>query len=93
MAITPSDIGMGMDVHGSDGEKVGSVDEITASPSGEGYITVIEGGILGIGGTHLWIPITAVERVEDGRHVTLSCTKSEASERYRNKPKAIVRDA
>lgn len=89
MAMTPSDIGLGMDVHASDGEKVGTVNEIAATPSGEGYILVEEGGVLGFNASHLWIPLTAVARVEDGRHVTLFCSKSQAIEKYETKPKSL----
>lgn len=86
MAVTPSDVGLGMDVRGSKGEKVGTVEEVAATGAGVAYMLVDKGGILGIGGERLWIPLSAVARVESGRHVVLQCTKDEASARYQKNP-------
>ncbi len=88
MEYTPSDVAMGMDVHGSDGEKIGTVGAFAASPEGETFLRVDEGGVLGLGSKHLWIPFPKISRVERGRHVTLSCTKEDADQ-YASKPDVL----
>lgn len=77
---------MGMDVRGSDGEKLGTVGEIMAIPGDEAFIMVDQGGVLGIGSKHLWIPLEEISQVTEGRHITLSCTKEEADRQYDRKP-------
>jgi len=47
-----------------------------------GYFTVTQGGILGIGGSTLQIPLSAVMSVNPGQSVTLSVTKEDAEQLY-----------
>jgi hypothetical protein len=78
-------------VQGSDGEKIGVVNKVVENPSvaaaapGRFYFEVDRGGFLGVGATHLYIPVETVTSTDDGV-ITLSCTANTASEKYKHEP-------
>ncbi len=90
--ISVGDLALGSPVTGSDGNKVGVVNEVIENPSmppgsaGSFYFEVNQGGILGIGATHLYMPIEMVKSVGGEHGVTLRCTAEEASEKYTRRP-------
>ncbi len=80
----------GMDVYGSDGEKIGEVGDVHIGILGEGQVTgttesdersyfqIKQGGVLGIGGSEVYVPAELVQQVSDDR-VTLNRTSDELS--------------
>lgn len=58
----------------------------TLTPSNTKYFEVHHGGILGIGGTSLYIPFSAVEAVSPGDSVTINCTADEAAQQFAQEP-------
>lgn len=57
-----------------------------------GYFKVDQGGILGIGAKHLYVPFDAVDDVVPEECVTLSCAKDECVARYGTKPDFLQDD-
>jgi hypothetical protein len=57
-----------------------------AGVGSSGYVQVDQGGVLGIGTRHLYIPFSAVTDVVPGENVTVDCTKDQCGERYATKP-------
>lgn len=51
-----------------------------------GYFEVDQGGILGIGAKHLYVPFSAVQNVVPGDRVVLNCIKDQADASFENKP-------
>lgn len=49
-------------------------------------VKVTEGGVLGIGGTDLYIPFDAVQSIAPGESITLSCAKDQCESLYAKKP-------
>lgn len=54
-----------------------------------GYFQVEHGGILGIGGTSLYVPFSTVEDLVRGDCLTLSCRKEECDQLYAHKPDSL----
>jgi hypothetical protein len=95
------DLGMvqgGMDVFGSDGEKVGTVASIARDRDvvnehvqdgdrvvapGERYLEVDHWE------TELWIPESIIAEIAFANGVVLSCTKGEAEARFAGKPNVL----
>ncbi len=101
MEIAPADIVKGMQVCGTDGEKLGTVAEVyTGTPAeaesagprdaagrtGMFYIKVEHGGVIGLGAKDLYIPFDAVTEVAAGEILTVNGTKDECTDRYGTKP-------
>jgi hypothetical protein len=90
--ISAGDLALGLSVTGSDGSKVGVVNEVIENPSmppasaGSFYFEVNQGGILGIGATHLYIPVEVVQSVGGEHGVALDCTAEEARQKYKRRP-------
>jgi hypothetical protein len=90
--ISVGDLALGTPVIGSDGKKIGVINEVEENPSaphgspGSFYFEVNSGGILGIGTTHLYVPVQAVADAHASDGVVLRCTAKEASERYQHQP-------
>lgn len=97
---TGSDIQDGMDVYDCDENKIGVIADVYPNLGSYGdeqaqvsvepgveYFKVDQGGILGIGAKHLYIPFTAIETVNmnDGR-LTINCTKQQADGMFDQKP-------
>jgi uncharacterized protein (TIGR02271 family) len=80
------DIRQGMDVFDVDGDKVGSVDEVSAG--GAGYMKV-KTGLLGLGGSW-YIPFAAVREVQSDR-IYLSADKDDADRLGWNAPPTAAR--
>lgn len=51
-----------------------------------GYIVVAHGGVLGIGGSHLYVPFEAVAGVAPGDSVGLGCSGNECRRLYSRRP-------
>ncbi|MDQ2741792.1 MAG: hypothetical protein M3Z66_05790 [Chloroflexota bacterium] len=58
----------------------------TSTASDGGYIKVDQGGILGLGAKHLYIPISAIQDIDPGNCVSLNVTKQQADDMYNHKP-------
>jgi hypothetical protein len=58
-----------------------------------GYFKVDQGGILGIGAKHLYIPFSAVTNVVAGDNLTVNCSKDEADSLFGNKPDFLNDDS
>lgn len=93
MNTEPLEIREGMEVYASDGEKIGSVAQVwtnvtdtTTAVASIGYFQVDQGGVLGIGASHLYIPFSSVDDLVPGECVTINCAKSECSSRYEQEP-------
>jgi hypothetical protein len=90
--IGVSDLGMGKTVKGSDGAKVGVINEVVETPSASPdspasyYFEVDRGGFLGIGSSHLYIPINVVADAQGKDDVILTCTAEEAGQKYQQQP-------
>lgn len=74
-------LAVGKPVVGSDGADVGTVNGVVENPSlppgtpGSAYVEVNTGGFLGIGGSRLYVPVSAVAEAPHGGKVILSCTE------------------
>ena len=90
--FSAGDLGLGKTVTGSDGKKVGIVNEVVEDPSASPdssarfYFEVNCGGFLGIGASHLYIPVEAVASAHRGQDVVLLDTAQEAGEKYTHRP-------
>lgn len=90
--VSISDLVLGSPVVGRDGGEVGVVNEVVQNPSfapgsaGQFYFEADRGGVLGIGATHLYIPVEMVQSVSSEHGVMLSCTAQEANEKYGRRP-------
>lgn len=51
-----------------------------------GYLHVKEGGLLGLGGKDLYVPMDAVQDVAPGDRITLAVTKEDAEQRFTTRP-------
>jgi hypothetical protein len=127
METQVADIQKGMEVYGTDGERLGTVAEVyfgestTPQPTGvdtgtdimtdpvtpdtlaaeargeswggrdvpTGFFRMDQGGILGLGAHHLYVPFSAVCDVVPNRCVTLSCSKDDCSSLFANKPEFV----
>jgi sporulation protein YlmC with PRC-barrel domain len=49
-------------------------------------LKVTEGGVLGIGGKDLYIPVDAIQSIQPGQSVTISCAKAQCESLYAQKP-------
>ena|SRR5947209_4729872 len=85
-----------MEVFSSDGEKIGKVSHVwpnvgdTASGiTTGGYFQVDQGGILGLGAKHLYVPYSAVDDCVPGECVTLNCAKGECADLYQEQPEFL----
>jgi hypothetical protein len=86
-------ISHGMDVYGSDAEKIGTVSHVwptvedtSSGISTTGVFQVDQGGILGLGAKHLYVPYVAVTECVPGERVILNCSKSDCANRYGDRP-------
>jgi hypothetical protein len=61
----------------------------TLTPSDTKYFEVRHGGILGIGGEHLYVPFSAVDAVAPGDSVTLICGLDECLSRFSRRPEPL----
>jgi hypothetical protein len=61
-------------------------------PSDTKYMEVHHGGILHIGGESLYIPVKAVNTIEDDGSIVLRCTADEATQWYAQKPEPLYED-
>lgn len=61
-------------------------DTASSASGGQEYLKVQHGGVLGIGGTSLYIPFNAVQNVVPGESVTVNCTADTCGEMYGTKP-------
>jgi hypothetical protein len=50
---------------------------------------VDQGGILGLGAKHLYVPYVAVTECVPGERVILNCSKSECADRYGDQPESL----
>lgn len=92
-----ADIGEGMEVFASGGDKLGTVNQLWPQAADvvtgvitEGYFSVHEGGLLGLGGRELYVPFAAVDACVLGKRVTLNVTKVEAEARFEHKPDVLT---
>jgi hypothetical protein len=83
----------GMEVFGTDGKKIGKVNHVwkgitdsTTDVMSAGYFQVDQGGILGLGAKHLYVPFSAVEDVTPDECLTLACSTDDCADRFGNKP-------
>lgn len=70
-------------------EEYGGAAPSTATTSDGGYFEMSEGGFLGVGASHLYIPFSAVETVAADGVVTLSVSKDDAAERFKRQPAEV----
>ena len=90
--VSVSDLALGAPVAGSDGESVGVINEVVEHPNvqmdspASFYIEVVRGGVLGLGGEHLYIPVEAVTSIQADGTIMLSCTAREAAHHYAREP-------
>lgn len=112
MSVNMAWIQSGMEVFDTNGEKVGTVDDVlavearsatevssgvTTAPGpfdphpahSGGYLKVVSGGFLGIGGHDLYVPFSAVSNVAPGDCVTINCTRGMCSQEYSAVPEAL----
>lgn len=86
--ISVGDLALGKQVTGSDGKKVGVINEVIENPAASAdtrasfYFVVNRGGLLGIGASHLYIPVDPVADAQQGGEVVLTCTSEEANQKY-----------
>ena len=90
----------GMEVYGTEGEKLGKVTHVwpdAAAPgstvSRPGYFQMEHGGILGVGAKDLYVPYSAVDDCVPGDCVTLGCAKDECYRLYAGKPDYLGQNA
>ncbi|GAC1325990.1 MAG: hypothetical protein NVS2B16_08090 [Chloroflexota bacterium] len=83
----------GMEVFTSDGQKLGKVshvwpvvDDASSGITSTGYFQVDQGGILGLGAKHLYVPYSAIDDYVAGECVTISCAKSDCVHLYEQQP-------
>lgn len=83
----------GMEVLGTDGKKIGKVNHVwkgvtdsATDVMSSGYFQVDQGGILGVGAKHLYVPFSAVEDTTPDECLTLSCSTDDCPDRFGNKP-------
>jgi hypothetical protein len=83
----------GMEVFTADGKKLGKVGHVWKGIAdamtdviSSGYFQIDQGGVLGIGATHLYIPFTAVEDTTPDECVTLDCSTDDCTDRFSTKP-------
>src|SRR5579859_7326383 len=90
--ISVGDLSLGAPVYGSQGKQIGEVNQVVENPSaqpgsaGSFYFEVDQGGFMGIGASHLYIPIDVVKSVDPKGGVVLTCTADEAGEKYARRP-------
>lgn len=65
---------------------IGTAGAAALTPSDTKYFEVHHGGVLGFGGSSLYIPFSAVEVVSPGDSVTINCTADEAGQAYAQEP-------
>jgi hypothetical protein len=87
----------GMEVFGTDGKKVGKVTHVwkgvtdaSTSVIASGYFQVDQGGVLGLGSKHLYVPFSAVEDTTPDECVTLDCSTDECADRFGQKPEFLT---
>ena len=95
-----ADIAKDMEVYTSDGDKLGTVNHIwpgatdaATSVITDGYFSVHEGGLLGLGGKDLYVPFTAVDDCVPGECVTLNVSKADAETQFERKPDFLTVEA
>jgi hypothetical protein len=88
-----ADIASGMEVYASNGDKLGTINHVwpqatdaATSVMTDGYFSVHEGGVLGLGGKDLYVPFGAVDDCVPGECVTLNVTKDDAETQFIHKP-------
>ena len=93
MNIETVTVSEGMEVFSSDGKAVGKVSHVwkgitdtSTDVMSTGYFQVDQGGLLGLGTTHLYIPFSAVEETTPDQCVTIACASDDCTQRYTNKP-------
>jgi hypothetical protein len=93
MDTTTVRINEGMEVFGTDGKKLGKVSHVwmgatdaATDVASSGYFQVDQGGVLGLGAKHLYVPFSAVEDTTPDDSVTIECTGDDCAERFGHKP-------
>ena len=83
----------GMEVFTADGKKLGKVGHVWKGITdamtdiiSSGYFQVDQGGVLGIGAKHLYVPFTAVEGTTPDECVTLDCSTDDCANRFSTRP-------
>lgn len=86
----------GTDVNNTSGAPVGAlgIEEtadsgtggVALTPSDTKYLEVQHGGILGVGGQHLYVPFRAIQAVTPGESLSLKCSAEEAATLYTAQP-------
>jgi sporulation protein YlmC with PRC-barrel domain len=67
-----------MDIHASDGKKIGEVNKLLGDSSNQvKAVTIDVGGFLGIGGREVVIPIDKLQKGQDAKKLQTSMTKAE----------------
>jgi hypothetical protein len=54
-----------------------------------GYFQVDQGGVLGVGAKHWYIPMRDAEEIGPGDRLTLGTTRAESDERYAQRPSFV----
>jgi PRC-barrel domain len=68
-------------------ESVAPTEEAAYGSEGQGNILQVQhGGVLGMGGTDLYIPVSDVTNVVFGESVTVNCTENTCENLYAQKP-------
>lgn len=86
MTFSEADLQMGMIVKSSDGDKLGTLNEVIEEPGDGTMYLVVEGGFFGLGSPSLYVPASAVARIEAGNNIILDCDEAEAKAKYKSKP-------
>ncbi|MGI8824397.1 MAG: PRC-barrel domain-containing protein [Chloroflexota bacterium] len=90
--VSVGELSPGLSVVGSDGTKIGVINEVVENPNvspqspASMFMQIDHGGFLGIGDSHLCVPVAAIDAVHAGREVVLSCTADDARHKYQNRP-------
>lgn len=96
METDPIRIEDGMEVFTSDGQKLGKVSHVwpmvedtSSTTSSRGYFQVDQGGMLGLGAKHLYVPYSEIDDHVPGECMTVACTKSECTQRFEQQPEVL----
>jgi hypothetical protein len=86
----------GMEVFTTDGQKLGKVshvwpvvDDASSGIASTGYFQVDQGGVLGIGAKHLYVPYSAIDDHVPGECVTISCAKNDCTRLFEQQPEFL----
>lgn len=96
MAITGVEVWPGMEVYDANGEKIGTVTEVSPGlpmdqaasrdvptpPTGEGRFTVATGNLSNATSVELEVPFTAIAGLGAGDRVNLNCARDDCERLY-----------